>query len=163
MCLAGGRWSNAPCCVKPQFIAVKMSSCGSCGLQASVRTKGLIHPNINQLESVYLLTRWPEERGQLLINCSNCDKRVRGFCHLGLSMCVFTLCIRWKGKVCWLTARLDVSPFSSPQTLTSEVIRGHGVVTARSNASWQTDRETLRCGKDWEAWEVKLASCSAAE
>lgn len=35
--------------------------------------------------------------------------------------------------------------------------------TAGSNASWQTDSETLSCGKDWEAWEVKLPGCAAVE
>lgn len=60
--------------------------------------------------------------------------------------------------------QVGVALFISPHTLTSEVTAGHvAAVTARSNASWQTDRETLTCGKDWKAWEVKLPGCSAAE
>lgn len=129
MYLAGGRWSKAPCCAKPHFIAVKMSSCGSCGLQPSDRSKGLIHTNINQLESVYLWTRWPKEWSPLSIKCRN------------FLLCMFWFHCSWKRKVWWHTIRLEVAQFIGPHTLTSEVSRGQAVATATSNASCQTERD----------------------
>lgn len=146
MYLAGGRWSKAPCCAKPHFIAVKMSSCGSCGLQPSDRSKGLIHTNIKQLESVYLWTRWPQEQSQLLMKCKN----------FLLCVCVFRFHLSWKRKVCWLTVRLEVAQFIGPHTLTSEVSRGQTAATATSNASWQTERE---CSFVAKTWKLGSSSC----
>lgn len=122
------------------------------GRQRVVRSKGLIHTNINQLQLVYQLTGWPETSSQILINCLILIKHKRCLQH----ECAF--CIRWKGKVVWSSRCSVYWPSRADHRGHWRLHRGHSQVRWLMADGQRDDQLWQRLGG---FWGVKLPGCSA--